>query len=130
VLDFEKVKEAERTQAKTLFVTADHQPTPLALSISSSTNDPTPTTSNTFTTESIDDDKSRLLTVTDKQVIREAIEAATSIEEIRRLQRLLDQGFVPNAKDLERLRGKTKATTTNGLNGSANGAIDDGMDLE
>lgn len=53
----------------------------------------------------------RLLTREEKDRVRAAIEGAESVEEIRRLQRMLAQGFVPSDKDLKALAKKAAPGT-------------------
>lgn len=103
----------ERKQAISIFLDAKKEPTALAQSISSaSVSAPAAPQENGKTfqpgQEALEgpEDKGRLLTSKDKEIIKQAIEAATSIEEIKRLQRSLDEGFVPDLKELARLRGE------------------------
>ncbi|GAA5844899.1 hypothetical protein JCM9279_000036 [Rhodotorula babjevae] len=56
----------------------------------------------------------RLLTRDEKDRVRKAIEGAESVEEIRRLQRMLAQGFVPTEKDLRDLDKQKRAKPANG----------------
>jgi U2 small nuclear ribonucleoprotein A' len=96
VLDFEKVRDKERQQARTLFQTETGEWTPLATSISAQvTAAPSTNGVKTFEPGMQSEDKGRLLTADDKQRIKQAIESATSIEEVRKLQRALELGFVP-----------------------------------
>ncbi|KAI5477657.1 U2 small nuclear ribonucleoprotein A' [Pseudohyphozyma bogoriensis] len=111
-LDFERVKEKERVHAKSLYETSTGSPTALATSIISSV----PATSNTFEpgvdgakTETAAGKAGRLLSKEEKDRVRKAIEGAGSVEEIRRLQRMLAQGFVPTEKDLKDLERKKGA---------------------
>ncbi|KAM0751588.1 L domain-like protein [Meredithblackwellia eburnea MCA 4105] len=99
-LDFDRVKDKDRKHARSLFTDAKGQPTPLAVSLSSAQ----PISSNgdnTFepgvTAElATGDAKStgRTLTKEQRERVRAAIEGAESVDEIRRLQRFLQQGFV------------------------------------
>ena len=110
----------DRAQAKALFVSPTGEPTPLAASFSASaagapslltgvrTFEPgqEPTVEQAATTGKA----GRLLTKDEKERVRAAIEAAESVDEIRRLQRMLAQGFVPTDKDLKVLaKDKAKA---------------------
>lgn len=83
----------ERKQAASLFLDANKEYTALANSISAaSTSASTETNGKTFNPGEAEPEKGRLLTSKDKEIIKQAIEAATSIEEIKRLQRSLDEG--------------------------------------
>jgi len=53
-------------------------------------------------------DKGRLLSVEEKDRVKRAVGAATTVEEVRRLQRILDQGIIPSEKDLEALLKRQK----------------------
>ncbi|PPQ92674.1 hypothetical protein CVT25_013981 [Psilocybe cyanescens] len=97
VLDFQRIRDKERAQAKSLFVTADGLPTALATTISS-----TVTAHSTKAVLTIDEPKAaptgkagRLMSKEDQEKVKAAIAKATSIEEVRRLERSLREGFVP-----------------------------------
>jgi hypothetical protein len=88
----------ERQQAKELFQTKSGEWTALAKSLSAETTaNGAPHANGASRTfePGMAEDKGRLLTAEDKQRIRAAIESAGSIEEIRKLQRALELGFVP-----------------------------------
>jgi hypothetical protein len=93
----------ERAAARKLFVSAeDGSPTPLALSISTSAGT-APSEVRTFEPGAAltrNKDKGRLLTPEEKKRVKAAIEKAGSVEEVRRLQRMLADGFIPSDKDL------------------------------
>lgn len=88
----------EREAAKTLFLTADGLPTQLATTLS------TTVSTHAKATVTIDEPKpvvapgkaGRLMSKEEAQRVKEAIAKATSIEEIRRLERSLREGFMPN----------------------------------
>ncbi|SCZ92401.1 BZ3500_MvSof-1268-A1-R1_Chr5-2g07832 [Microbotryum saponariae] len=135
-LDFERVKQQliviicraqDRTRALSLFQTASGQPTPLqstfldAAASNSAASAPSLVRTNGTTTEGaaktfepgveasvVPNTKNagRLLTKEEKDRVRTAIERAESVDEIRRLQRMLAQGFVPTEKDLKDLQRK------------------------
>ncbi|TNY23969.1 leucine-rich repeat-domain-containing protein [Rhodotorula diobovata] len=63
----------------------------------------------------------RLLTREEKDRVRKAIEGAESVEEIRRLQRMLAQGFVPTEKDLRDLDKRKRKPAGAGAGAGANG---------
>ncbi|KAK4050580.1 U2 snRNP complex subunit [Microbotryomycetes sp. JL221] len=126
-LDFERVKEKERTRSQELFVSEDGTPTALATAFSeaaatnSAATAPTLVASNGVKTFEPGVEAAagpgagvgkagRLLTKEEKDRVRKAIEGAESVEEIRRLQRMLAQGFVPTDKDLKELERAKKAT--------------------
>ncbi|KAH8100475.1 L domain-like protein [Cristinia sonorae] len=99
VLDFQRIRDKERQQAKSLFLTADGLPTQLATTLS--------TTVTTHATKQIlDTDEprpvvapgkaGRLMSKEEAEKVKEAIAKATSVEEIRRLERSLKDGFLPS----------------------------------
>ncbi|KDR84845.1 hypothetical protein GALMADRAFT_233265 [Galerina marginata CBS 339.88] len=98
VLDFQRIRDKERAQAKSLFVTAEGLPTALATTIST-----TVSTHSTKTVLTIDEPKAaptagragRLMSKEDQEKVKAAIAKATSIEEVRRLERSLREGYVP-----------------------------------
>ncbi|CAG8627937.1 888_t:CDS:2, partial [Paraglomus occultum] len=96
VLDFKRVRKVEREEAQKLFVTADGSESSLAKSISEtaaktfepgegifpSTNKPNVPTHGTTTSE-------------DQNKIREAIKNAKTLDEVARLEKLLQSGQIP-----------------------------------
>lgn len=89
----------ERAAAKSLFLTPDELPTSLATAISS-----TVTSISTKVTVSTDEPKpaapggaGRLMTAEEKERVKAAIVNATSAEEVRRLERSLKEGWMPDA---------------------------------
>ncbi|TKA57161.1 hypothetical protein B0A53_01117 [Rhodotorula sp. CCFEE 5036] len=126
-LDFERVHLKDREHANSLFLTATGEPTALhtsfleAAASGSAAAAPSLVSSATGTktfepgVEPAERDAGkagRLLTKEEKDRVRKAIEGAESVEEIRRLQRMLAQGFVPTEKDLRDL--ERQKTRTNG----------------
>ncbi|GAA5830873.1 hypothetical protein JCM5353_000597 [Sporobolomyces roseus] len=121
-LDFDRIKQKDRDYAQSLFQTPASEPTPLHTqflnAISSGSVAPS-LASKTFEpgveqAEVAGSGKAgRLLSKEEKERVRSAIEAAESVEEIRRLQRMLAQGFIPTEKDLKDLE-KQKNGRTNG----------------
>jgi U2 small nuclear ribonucleoprotein A' len=98
VIDFQRIRDKERKQAKQLFVTAEGLPTALATTIST-----TVSTHSSKTTLTIDEPKlaattvkaGRLMSKEDQEKVKAAIAKATSIEEVRKLERSLREGYVP-----------------------------------
>jgi U2 small nuclear ribonucleoprotein A' len=88
----------ERTTAKGLFVTADDRETALTTSIASSVS-----TRAAKPILTIDEPKAvmtgkagRLLSKEEQDRVKAAIAKATSMEEVRRLERALKEGYVPD----------------------------------
>ena len=87
----------ERQAGKTLFLTADNLPTQLATTLS------TTVSAHAKTSVTTDEPKpvvapgkaGRLMSKEEAQRVRDAIAKATSVEEIRRLERSLKEGFMP-----------------------------------
>lgn len=104
VLDFQRVKDAERELATELFLTPapDRQPNALAATLSSSTSTNANGGSKTFVPgqEAGFKSASRSITDEDKEKIRAAILKAESSEEIQRLEKMLAEGIVPTDRDL------------------------------
>ncbi|KAJ9124325.1 hypothetical protein QFC22_001125 [Naganishia vaughanmartiniae] len=99
-LDFKRIKDAERTHARSLFVDSETGlPSKLALSLTSDAAVAAQAASASIPgaagSEKADAGKGRLMTSEEKAKIREAIQNATSIEEIRNLERTLAEGRVP-----------------------------------
>ncbi|KAK4052105.1 U2 snRNP complex subunit [Microbotryomycetes sp. JL201] len=111
----------ERVRAQELFMSKDGTPTALATAFAeaaasnSAANAPTLVAANGVKTfepgvePAATGKAGRLLTKEEKERVRQAIEGAESVEEIRRLQRMLAQGFVPTEKDLKELERAKKA---------------------
>ncbi|KAH0838486.1 L domain-like protein [Lanmaoa asiatica] len=96
VLDFQRIRDKERQTGKSLFLTAEGLPTALATTIST-------TISSTKVAITIDEPKpvplagkaGRLMSKEEAERVKQAIAKATSIEEIRRLERSLKEGYLP-----------------------------------
>ncbi|KAF8591966.1 L domain-like protein, partial [Ramaria rubella] len=97
VLDFQRIRDKERTGARSLFLTPDDLPTSLATTIQSSV-----TTISSRVAISTDEPRpevpgkaGRLMTAEEKERVKAAIVNATSAEEVRKLERSLKEGWVP-----------------------------------
>ncbi|KAH9458004.1 hypothetical protein MJO29_005116 [Puccinia striiformis f. sp. tritici] len=104
VLDFRRVKDKERKTATELFYDAETKSLTAigqALSIAESTEgepteDSTMISTNTRSNQKIEPGQSgKTLTAEERERIKRSIEDATSVEEVRRLKRMLEQGFIP-----------------------------------
>ncbi|KAJ3499857.1 hypothetical protein NLJ89_g10050 [Agrocybe chaxingu] len=99
VLDFQRIRDKERAHAKSLFVTSDGLPTALATTIST-----TVSTNLSRAVLTIDEPKvaltagkaGRLMSKEDQEKVRAAIQKATSMEEVRKLERSLREGYLPD----------------------------------
>ncbi|GAA5850893.1 hypothetical protein JCM8547_009123 [Rhodosporidiobolus lusitaniae] len=118
--DYERVKQKDREHAVSLFQNADGTPTALheAFTTAAAAGLAAPALSSKTFEPGVEQAATagkagRLLTKEEKERVRQAIEGAESVEEIRRLQRMLAQGFVPTEKDLRDLE-KQKNGRTNG----------------
>jgi U2 small nuclear ribonucleoprotein A' len=88
----------ERSGAKSLFLTADNLPTALATTIAT-----TVTTQTGKLSLTMDEPKAasssgkagRLMSKEDQEKVKAAIAKATSMEEVRRLERSLREGYLP-----------------------------------
>ncbi|KAJ7693665.1 leucine-rich repeat-domain-containing protein [Mycena rosella] len=98
VLDFQRIRDKERQTAKTLFLTAENLPTALATTLST-----TVSTQSTKTAITTDEPKAaplmgkagRLMSKEDAEKVKAAIAKASSMEEVRRLERSLREGYMP-----------------------------------
>ncbi|KAI0359077.1 L domain-like protein [Trametes cingulata] len=98
VLDFQRIREKERQAARALFLTADNLPTQLATTLSQtvSTHSSKPPVTTDEPKPVVQHGKAgRLMSKEEADKVREAIARATSVEEIRRLERMLREGFLP-----------------------------------
>ncbi|KAK7694321.1 hypothetical protein QCA50_001503 [Cerrena zonata] len=98
VLDFQRIRDKERQTAKGLFLTPDNLPTSLATTLQT-----TVSTNSTKVPETGDEPKpathgkaGRLMSKEESQKVKEAIARATSVEEVRRLERQLKEGYLPS----------------------------------
>lgn len=109
VLDFRRIKDTERSTATSLFLTAPpaSQPTALALSILESS--PVVAAPAASSAGEVTKKAGRLMGEDEKQKIREAIARAGSVEEVRALERMLAEGFVPEKESTG--KGKAAAKT-------------------
>ena len=93
----------ERKAAKALFLTADNLPTALVTTIST-----TVSSQSTKTVITTDEPKlapltgkaGRLMSKEDAERVKAAIAKATSMEEIRRLERSLREGYLPEIESV------------------------------
>ncbi|KAF9654227.1 L domain-like protein [Thelephora ganbajun] len=94
VLDFQRIKDKERQQAKGLFLTSDNLPNTLATQLSTTVSS---TTTATITTDEPrpTPKAGRLMSKEEADRVRQAIADATSVEEVRRLERSLREGYLP-----------------------------------
>jgi len=96
VLDFQRIRDKEREVTKGLFLTADNLPNSLATTLSA-----TVSTHSTATTITTDEPRiapakaGRLMSKEEADRVKMAIAKATSVEEIRRLERSLKEGYLP-----------------------------------
>jgi U2 small nuclear ribonucleoprotein A' len=96
---FTFVRLQERQTAKTLFVTAEKLPTALATTISTTVS--TQSSKAAITTDeprlAVPAGKAgRLMSKEDAEKVKAAIAKATSVEEIRKLERSLREGYMPD----------------------------------
>ncbi|KAI0080004.1 L domain-like protein [Panus rudis PR-1116 ss-1] len=99
VLDFQRIRDKERQAAKSLFLTVDGLPTQLATTISQTVSTHTakaPVTSDEPKAVVVPGKAGRLMSKEEAEKVREAIARATSVDEIRRLERQLKEGFLPS----------------------------------
>lgn len=113
-LDFDRIKDKDKATAKALFLTPEKTSTALAVSLLDSATTTANGIAKTFE-PGMDGETSgkagRLLSKDEKERVRKAIEGASTVDEIRRLTRMLAQGFLPAEKDLKDLEKKKVATT-------------------
>jgi U2 small nuclear ribonucleoprotein A' len=107
VLDYKRIKDAERASAKSLFEDAETGlPSQLAHSLTSeaATNAANAAAnavlaqSSTGASKNANGAAARSMTEDEKARVREAIKGASSIEEVKRLQRMLAEGKVPEGQ--------------------------------
>ncbi|KZT06322.1 L domain-like protein [Laetiporus sulphureus 93-53] len=103
VLDFQRIRDKERQTAKTLFLTADKLPTQLATTLSTTVSTHTskaPVATDEPKPAIVHGKAGRLMSKEEAEKVKEAIARATSIEEIRRLERSLREGFMPEMQSV------------------------------
>lgn len=102
VLDFQKIRDKERAAAKALFMTAEQKETALATSIISnvSTRAAKPALTIDEPKASMSGKAGRLLSKEEQDRVKAAIAKATSMEEVRRLERALKEGYVPELESV------------------------------
>ncbi|KAF7789203.1 hypothetical protein EIP86_000142 [Pleurotus ostreatoroseus] len=102
VLDFQRIRDKERQAGKSLFVTADGLPTQLATTLSTtvSTHAKAPVTTDEPKPAAAPGHAGRLMSKEEAQRVKDAIAKATSIEEVRRLERSLREGFLPEMESV------------------------------
>ncbi|OJA20428.1 hypothetical protein AZE42_09471 [Rhizopogon vesiculosus] len=103
VLDFQRIRDKEREAGKSLFLTPEGLPNALATTIST-----TVSKQGAKAAVTIDEPKpaalsgkaGRLMSKEDAEKVKQAIAKATSIEEIRRLERSLREGYMPSMESV------------------------------
>jgi len=98
VLDFQRIRDKEHKAAKSLFLTAEKLPTGLATTIAATVS--TQSTKVAITTDEprptpLVGSAGRLMSNEDQERVKAAIAKATSIEEVRKLERNLREGYMP-----------------------------------
>ncbi|KIK96514.1 hypothetical protein PAXRUDRAFT_825877 [Paxillus rubicundulus Ve08.2h10] len=100
VLDFQRIRDKERQTGKSLFITAEGLPTALATTISTTISKHGAKTTSVTTDEpklALGAEKAgRLMSKEEVERVKQAIAMATSIEDIRRLERSLKEGYMPS----------------------------------
>lgn len=101
VLDYERVKDADRTRARQLLTNEDGQPNELAnkLSIPTTSGIPGATMSKVAKQGGKAGVKGRLMTPDEKRRVVEALTRANTAEEVRKLERMLADGLIPEGGD-------------------------------
>ena len=106
-LDYSKVKESERQSARSLYVNGEGSPTELAQSMGAQSvhiEAPAQQQANGKTFEVPGTEKKgKGLTEEQKMRVRKAIEKAGTLEEIQRLKRMLQDGFIPDERTTKAL---------------------------
>lgn len=94
VLDFERVKDSERERAAALFTDSSGAPNELARKLSTSTAGVSGATL-AAKAAAAGGVKGRLMTPEEKKRVVEALTNATTAEEVRKLERMLADGLIP-----------------------------------
>ncbi|KAF9458359.1 leucine-rich repeat-domain-containing protein [Collybia nuda] len=103
VLDFQRIRDKERQTAKALFLTAEKLPTALSTTLSttvSSQSTKAVLTSDEPRPAPLSGKAGRLMSKEDQEKVRAAIAKATSVEEIRKLERSLREGYMPELESV------------------------------
>ncbi|OCH96697.1 L domain-like protein [Obba rivulosa] len=103
VLDFQRIRDKERQTAKSLFLTPDGLLTQLAAKLSttvSAHSTKAPIATDEPRPAAVPGKAGRLMSKEEAEKVKEAIARATSIEEIRRLERRLKEGFLPGMESV------------------------------
>ncbi|KAK7064540.1 U2 small nuclear ribonucleoprotein A [Favolaschia claudopus] len=103
VLDFQRIRDKERQAGKALFVTGENLPTALATTISTTVS--TQSSKALVTTDEpklapVAGKAGRLMSKEDAEKVKAAIAKATSMEEVRRLERSLREGYMPEMESV------------------------------
>jgi len=103
VLDFQRIRDKERQAGKALFVTAENLPTALATTLSTTVS--TQSSKAVITTDEpkmtpLMGKAGRLMSKEDAEKVKAAIAKATSMEEVRRLERSLREGYMPEMESV------------------------------
>jgi len=93
-----RIRDKEREAAKSLFLTAEGLPTALATTISNtvSTSSKVAVTTDEPRPAGPSVKAGRLMSKEDAEKVKQAITNATSVEEIKRLERSLREGYMPS----------------------------------
>ncbi|KAF9229536.1 L domain-like protein [Gyrodon lividus] len=100
VLDFQRIRDKERQTGKTMFLTAEGLPTALATTVATTVSKHGAKTTSITTDEPkpapLAGMAGRLMSKEEAEKVKQAIAMATSIEDIRRLERSLKEGYMPS----------------------------------
>lgn len=102
-LDFERIKDAERESARKLFTDESTSlPNALAIKLSTSTSTIVPGATAIQAKSAVGKGgKGRLMTPEEKKRVVEALTRAKTAEEVRRLERMLAEGLIPDGESVE-----------------------------
>jgi len=105
VLDYQRIKDKERESAKSLFLTPDNLPTALATAVASTLTAPSAANAHPDMDQSLSAPAAltagkagRMMTAEERERVRAAIARAGSAEEVKRLEKMLREGYVPDVK--------------------------------
>lgn len=99
-LDFERIKDAERVRARELFEDESGTPTALAIKLSTSTAPQGAVAAKRAAPGAVGL-KGRLMTPDEKRRVLAALTKAQTAEEVRKLERMLADGLVPEGESVE-----------------------------